>query len=123
MRVVPVKFHLHKRRKNEILLYTAAAEIHKYNNKYTTTSTTLQRALEHHEEIICIHENVPNELMLQAFTADTTAAGENTLNYRKAMKAPDSDKFEEEMEAEIKRFIDKETFDTLGTQFLDSKKS
>ena len=89
------------------LLYTAATKIH-IDNKYKHNKLSLEKALDHIQKISTMDDHTSNELILQAFVADTTAAGENTLNYRQAMKADDKDQFEEEMEKEMERFAEKD---------------
>ena len=89
-------------------MYKAATEIQTSNKQ---NQVTLTNALTHLMEISSLEDNTLNEIFLQEYTALETAAGENTLTYRQAMKADDKDKFEEEMEKEMERFVTKESFE------------
>ena len=82
-------------------------QLHEKHQKFPS-HPSLDIALDHLANITSLDIGMPNELILQAFIADTTAAGLNTLSYREAMKADDREEFEKEMEKEIDRLTQKE---------------
>lgn len=90
-------------------LNLAALKIYNRTNKHPT----LQSILAHMAQITSLDTEIPNEFILQANQSSAKATDENILNYRQAMKANDSELFEEDMEKDMQHFINKYSFSVV----------